>query len=197
MSAISEQLLRAAAPENKALAPWVEPIKSACDRFKVKDIAAFLAQNGHESAGFTRLVESLNYSTAERIQATWPKRFPTVASARPYVRNAQELANLVYGGRMGNTDPNDGWTYRGRGLIQLTGKANYQAFADAIKRPLGVIPLYLMTNEGASLAAGWCWATNKLDGLSLEAQTRNINGGLNGLKDRQERYQRCLKILGS
>ncbi len=96
-------------------------------------LAYILATAFHETGGKMQPVrENLNYTSAARIKATWPKRFPTIASAKPYVRNPQKLANKVYGGRMGNTGPNDGWIHRGDGLPQLTGKENFTKF--------GVVP---------------------------------------------------------
>jgi putative chitinase len=98
-------------------------------------IAAFLAQTGYESGQFNRVVENLNYSTAKRLMAVRPKRFPTEDSARPYANNPEELANFVYAGRLGNgnTASGDGFRYHGRGLIQLTGRSNYQASAKALE----------------------------------------------------------------
>jgi putative chitinase len=88
-------------------------------------LAEFLAETIHESAGYSRLVESLTYTSADRICAVWPSRFPTVASAVACVRNPQALAERVYDGRMGNTAPGDGWRFRRRGIMMLTGRANY------------------------------------------------------------------------
>lgn len=97
-------------------------------------LAYALATTFHETGGAMQpIVENLTYSTAARIRAVWPSRFPTEASARPFVRNAQALANKVYGGRLGNTGANDGWLYRGRGYVQITGKANYQKATRKLK----------------------------------------------------------------
>lgn len=108
-----------------------------------------LATAKHETGGtFGPVEENLNYTSTARIQKVWPSRFPTLASAEPYVRNPQKLANLVYGGRLGNTGPNDGWTYRGRGLAQITGKANYVKWGltakpdDALKLPVAARILF-------------------------------------------------------
>lgn len=93
-------------------------------------LAHWLGQNAHESGGFSRLVESLTYSSAARIRAVWPSRFATDADAEPFVRNPQALAERVYGGRMGNTQPGDGFRFRGRGLKMITGRNNYTAMRD-------------------------------------------------------------------
>ena len=97
----------------------------------------FLAQVLHESGGLLRLVENLNY-TAERLVEVWPSRFPTLEAAEPFAHNAHALANQVYGGRMGNTDPEDGWRYLGRGLLQLTGRASYTKVGAALGIDLAV-----------------------------------------------------------
>jgi putative chitinase len=88
-------------------------------------LSHWLGQNAHESGGFSRLVENLNYTSAARLMAVWPSRFPTAASAQPFVRNPEGLAEKVYGGRMGNALPGYGWRYRGRGLKMITGFTNY------------------------------------------------------------------------
>ena len=95
----------------------------------LRQAAYVLATPYHEvGSGMAPKVENLTYSSAERIRAVWPKRFPGLGDALPYVRNPQGLANVVYGGRMGNVGPDDGWTYRGRGYPQTTGRDNYQRF---------------------------------------------------------------------
>jgi len=104
-------------------------------------LAYVLATTFHETGGKMQPIEeNLNYTSAARIKQVWPSRFPTIASAQPYVRNPQKLANKVYGGRMGNTGPDDGWRYRGRGLPQITGKDNYKKFGlgDAPEKALEI-----------------------------------------------------------
>ena len=94
-------------------------------------LAAILAESYHETGGQMQPVsENLNYS-AQRLTQVWPKRFPTLSAAKPYANNPQRLANKVYGGRLGNVDPNDGWLFRGRGLAQITGRENYAKFGIA------------------------------------------------------------------
>lgn len=171
--------------------------------------AAFAATIGHESAGGTRLVEGMGYS-AKRIMETWPKRFPTLAAAQPFAwdptdpdREDIALANHVYGGRMGNerdgTADNDGWDYRGRGLIQITGRDGYSVAADALGLPLVQQPdLAAQPNVAAEVAA-WTWAAWKgcnplADAGDVEGWRRRINGGLIGLDDVRKRYEAALRV---
>lgn len=104
-----------------------------------RKLAYILATAYHECA-FRPIVENLNYTSAARIMQVWPSRFKTLASAQPYVKSAQKLANLVYGGRLGNTGPDDGWKYRGRGYVQLTGKVNYEKFSPLVGADLARNP---------------------------------------------------------
>ena len=166
----------------------------------VDRVAAFLAQCGHESADFTVLQENLNYS-AKGLVATWPKRFLTEAEAAPYNRNPEAIANKVYAGRMGNGDEasGDGWTYRGRGAIQLTGKSNYQAFADTFGWSLEEAVAYTETLQGAVESAAWFWWKNGLNDLAdmrdIKAMTKKINGGTLGLAEREHHYAHNYHVL--
>jgi putative chitinase len=136
MSKVTLELLRELCPKTKStvLAKYVEPLNKTGDHLGLfknpKRMAAFLAQIAHESGGFNFVKEGLSYSAAG-LTKTWPKRFPTLASAKPYARNSEKIANRVYANRMGNgsEDSGDGFKFRGRGLIQLTGKDNYPRFA--------------------------------------------------------------------
>jgi len=163
--------------------------------------AAFIAQTAHESAQYNRLLESLIYSKAAGLMATWPKRFPTEASALPYVRNEVSLANFVYADRMGNGDSasGDGFRYRGRGVIQLTGKANYMAAGQALGLDLVAEPELAQTPEVAFRIAGLYWKSNRLNELAdrpdFEAITRRINGGLTGQADREKYYENARRVL--
>src|SRR4029453_2056107 len=127
---ITSEQLKKVVPKCRDVPGWTAALNKAMDRFEINSIqriAAFLAQLAHESGEFERLRESLNYS-AERLTKVWPNRFPTVAAAEPFARNEQKLGNKVYANRLGNGDEasGDGFRYRGRGLIQLTGRANYR-----------------------------------------------------------------------
>ncbi len=151
----------------------------------VDRVAAFLAQCGHESADFTVLRENLNYS-AKGLHATWPTRFISEDAAVPYNRNPEAIANKVYSSRLGNGDEasGDGWLYRGRGAIQLTGKANYETFATSLGRTLEETVAYTETLEGAVESAAFFWNRNNLNALADErnitAMTKKINGGTVG-----------------
>lgn len=172
-----------------------------------RQIRHWVAHLAVESAQFSRLTENLNYS-AKRLCAVWPNRFPTIASATPYANNPQALANKVYGGRLGNSGPNDGYIYRGRGYIQLTGKANYAAAGKALGLDLVNKPELAATPLGAAMIAGWFWQARGLNAIvardsdekvildsvkaakineddDLRQGTKAINGGLNGLEERR------------
>jgi putative chitinase len=165
--------------------------------------AAFIAQVAHESAQFTRLVEGLSYSV-RGLMTTWPKRFPTEKVAQPYARNPEKLANFVYGNRLGNGPPEsgDGWRYRGRGLIQVTGKANYAQVGEALGLPLIAQPAMLERPTDAVRSAAWYWQRHGLNEMAdagsfeaFEAITRRINGGLTGLPDRVTLWHKAQEAL--
>lgn len=166
-----------------------------------KRIAAFMAQTCHESGNYRFLKENLNYR-AESLTRVWPRHFPNIEIAKQYANKPELIANKAYSNRMGNGDEasGDGWKYCGRGLIQLTGKSNYQRFADSIETPVEDIPAYLETFEGAVQSACWFWETNNLNALAdigdIVTMTKRINGGTIGLADRQKHYEHALHILG-
>lgn len=161
----------------------------------------FLANVLQESGEFSNKVENMNYTTAARIKAIWPSRFKTLASASPYVKNSKALANLVYGGRMGNTQTNDGWDFRGGGFIGLTGREVYTKYAAYIKKPvLETAELVRTTDYYALDSASWFFSI--LKGLNDEAErdewkkvVRSINGGFIGLDVRTKYYERIGKVL--
>lgn len=173
---------------------WIDAVTEAEAEFGIigqAPTAMFRATVAHESAGFTRLEENLNYSAA-RLRAVWPSRFKTPESAQAIARQPERIANKVYGGRMGNTEPGDGWRYRGRGLFQLTFKANYRACGVALGLDLLADPDLLLQHGPAARSAGWFWATKGCQTLAeeagFEAVTRRINGGLNGMADRRRLF---------
>ena len=163
-------------------------------------VAQFIAQTGHESSDFKILEENLNYS-ASGLRKTFPKYFPNDKIANSYAKQPQKIANRVYANRMGNgpESSGDGWRYRGRGLIQLTGHDNYQNFADSIETPIEEIPEYLLTFEGATQSAAYFWITNNINKPSdlgdVTTVTKIINGSNHGLLDRLDRYVRIMKAL--
>lgn len=149
----------------------------------------FLAQCACETTGFTRLEENLYYTTAARLRAVWPSRFKSDAAAAPYLRNPQKLANYVYGGRLGNTGPNDGWLYRGSGCKQTTGKTNFAAVERATGLPVTQQPEMLRRFPEALESACIYWRDNKLnrfaDAGDVVGLTKAIQGGSGGLADRR------------
>ena len=161
----------------------------------VAALPMFLAQTAHESMLFERMVENLNYTSAKQIRRTWPKRFAKNSAAVAFVSKPERLANFVYANRLGNGDAasGDGWKYRGRGLIQLTGRAHYAAAEEAIGLPLLDSPEFLEEPAHAADAAGWFWKRHDLNRIAsnINACTRAINGGLNGLPDRIRLYERA------
>ena len=148
--------------------------------------AHLLAQVLHETAGLRVTVENLNYS-AEGLLRTWPTRF-TRELAERLARNPVAIANHAYGGRMGNDQPGDGWKFRGRGCIQLTGRSNYTRYSGDASEGFAIDPEPVAISPHAALAAAWYWnqrGINRLaDADDLEGVTRAVNGGLNGLQDR-------------
>lgn len=191
------------AKRNKDIPGLFAALSEVLPRYEIttpERVAAFLAQCGHESVDFTVLKENLNYS-AKGLRATWPKRFLSEEAAMPYNRNPEKIANRVYADRMGNGDEasGDGWRYRGRGAIQLTGKDNYTAFAKSIDKSLDETVTYLETLPGAIESAAWFWKRNNLnvlaDALDIVTSTRRINGGVIGLEDRRRHFEHNLKVL--
>ncbi|MBT2371982.1 glycoside hydrolase family 19 protein [Pseudomonas fluorescens] len=186
--------------------------------------AAFIAQIGHESSQLTRLVENLNYS-ANGLADTWPNRYAEMngkgggyvktvvnntvrnkpnALAMSLAGKAELIASHVYAGRMGNTAPGDGWKYRGRGLIQVTGKHNYRLCGDALGLDLVSHPEWLGQPRHAVMSAAWFWSVNRLNILADVSDIQNIGsiintGGKgrtpNGAAARQVLYQQALKVL--
>ena len=178
-------------------AAWARAFDDAIEYHDIRkgDIPMLLAQVGHESADLTRLEENLNYS-AKRLMQVWPNRFPNARIAERYARDPEMLANEVYGGRMGNDKGGDGWLFRGRGPIQLTGRYNYQRFADSMnsREPIEH-PDILLDPEMGAMAACWFYARHVPVGADIETATRAVNGGRNGLADRKRRYELCRKVL--
>lgn len=151
------------------------------------DLRDFLGQVLHESCMLERLEENLNYS-AERLTKVWPSRFPTIASAAPFSRNPQALANKVYGSRLGNVAPGDGWAYRGRGLIQVTGRDNY-ALVEKVSGLKVLKNPELLSQSLPALQASIAWWERRVPDRFLgdtERVTLAVNGGSNGLAEREE-----------
>jgi putative chitinase len=178
------------------------PISSAFDEFSISSPvrqAAFLAQTAYESELFTALEENLNYS-ADELLRTWPSKF-TPATAANYAEQPQKIASYVYANQNGNGDEasNDGWTYRGRGLIQLTFKDTYNACFEALCLTPQTNPDVLSTPNQAAASAGWFWYSRGLNALADKQLFQSITGRINpamlGLDQRTALYQRALKAL--
>lgn len=193
---------------NKEIEAWHKAMVKILPRYKIdtaERVAAFLAQCGHESNNFTTLEENLNYSAAQ-LQKTWPKRFNAKLAAQ-VARQPQRIAEIAYGGRMGNTQPNDGWLFRGHGAIQLTGRTNFTNWGMTLNKSAEQAVAYIKSKDGAIEAACWYWNVNNLnkwvdagdfDGLSdainIGRKTSKI-GDAHGFADRQKRYNHALTVL--
>ncbi len=162
--------------------------------------AHLLGQASHESGGFTRVCESLYYSSPDRIRKVWPTRFKTVSDAEPYARNPKALADKVYSNRMGNGE-NEGSVFIGRGFLQLTGKDNYRSFAADMRLPEVMTDPSLIETDYAFETAYWFFEKNGLfkiadegvDTDTIEKITKRVNGGYHGLQDRMDQTN---KIYG-
>jgi putative chitinase len=176
-------------------------LKAAAAYYKLNKSRAahFFAQTAHESGNFTAFSENLNYG-AKGLRGIFGKYFPTDAMAKAYERQPQKIANRVYASRMGNgvEASGDGWKYRGRGALQLTGKANYQAFSDYIDRPDVMANPDLVAGELCFESALWFFDRNKLWGIcdqgindaAILALTKRVNGGTHGLDDRMAKTKK-------
>ena len=183
---------------------WYEALEQALPDYDINTperVAAFMAQTAHESGEYRAIKENLNYR-AVSLRKVFPKYFPTDELANTYAQNPEKIANRVYANRMGNgpEESGDGYRYCGRGLIQLTGKSNYQAFADSIEITPEEVSEYLATFEGAVQSACWFWEANNLnkwaDSGDMVMLTKKINGGTIGLEDRIKHYNHVLEVLG-
>lgn len=205
----ADKLAEAVGCDDATASRWAAPLSLACAHYEIdtpKRLAPFLAQIGHESASLGRVVENLNYG-AQGLRNTWPGRFPDVATAAQYARQPEKIANRVYGGRLGNRpeEAGDGWRYRGRGLIQITGRSNYAAMRDLLREDFPDAPNFVdepdaMTEpKWAALSAAAYWADHDLNDLAdrgaFEQITRRINGGSIGLADRQSRLLRAKRVF--
>jgi putative chitinase len=166
-------------------------------------LAHFLAQCGHESGGFRATQENLNYS-AKGLTGTFKKYFPTESAATPYAKNPLKIASKVYGGRMGNgpESSQEGYKFRGRGYIQLTGKENYTAFGKSINEDICSNPDKVASSY-ALLSAAWFFSKNGLHKMADEGSsdavvtkiTKRVNGGTIGLSDRIKHFKEYYKLL--
>ena len=169
-------------------------------------VAHFLSQCAHESGGFKKLEENLNYS-AKALRAVFGRYFGPAPKrdADEYHRQPEMIANYVYMDefrkyKMGNVEEGDGWRFRGRGLKQLTGRHNYTKFGESIGMSAEEASEYVATPAGAIESACWFWDTNNLNSIAdtddVVKMTKKINGGNIGLEDRQKRYKHAMEVLG-
>jgi putative chitinase len=182
---------------------FIKPLNSCFNMYSMdtpKRRAAFLGQVLHESGHLKTLVENLNYG-AKGLMATWPKRFPTTDIATQYERQPEKIANKVYADRLGNgpEESGDGWKYRGRGAIQVTGKSNYEACSKSLRVDLVANPELLEEPHYAIMSAGWFWNSRNLNKLAddwdIPAISRAVNGGTIGLQDRIEVSKKALDLI--
>ena len=181
---------------------WVDALNATFARFDISTPlrqAAFIGQCGHECGNFKILEENLNYR-AEALQKLWPKRFDA-SKAQACARNPKLIANTVYSNRMGNRDEasGDGYRFRGRGCIQLTGHANYFHAGQALGEDFVMNPDLVATPMYAALTAGWFWSTHKLnqyaDTRDYKTMCKKVNGGFIGLADRERHINHALSVL--
>ena len=204
-----EQFRDAAGISQPMAVRWYKPFVEAFEQYFVYSplvMAHVIAQVGHESGGFARLEENLNYRSADRLMQYFGGRNGlTRDMAFKMSGNPIQIANFVYGGEwgrrnLGNTQPNDGYFFRGGGLIQLTGRANYTKASDALGIDIVNLPDLVRKDTGiaAQVAMWWLWDNGLLkyfDADDVRGATRRINGGLNGLSDRMSRLDRAKKVL--
>lgn len=195
--------------EAEKFLPFLQGTCKAYDITSPRRIAGFLSQIGHESAGFTRLTESLDYSV-EGLLSAFGRRRISEEQARRYGRtplqkaHQQAIADTVYGGEwgrkhLGNTEQGDGWRFRGRGLKQLTGRDNYRRCGVALAEDFITDPDRLLLPINAALSAGWFWSINGLNAAAdrgdVHAMTKIINGGVNGLDKRAALYAQGMEVF--
>ena len=184
----------------------IAQIPGVQDKFAIDStlrLAHFLAQTGHESGGFKFKSENLNYS-AEILRKVFPKYFPDIVVAKQYERKPEAIASRVYGGRMGNGNEasKEGFKYKGRGYIQLTGKDNYKAFDATVEDDILASP-DLVATKYPLLSAAWFWNSRKLNSIADQGATdevvtkitKLVNGGTIGLADRIKHFKEYYNLL--
>ncbi len=198
----SEQLAQAAGCSPAVAEKWFPHLISAMAKYNIGTPArkaAFIAQISHESGRFSDIEENFNYS-ADGLLKTFPTHFTPDVAAK-YARNPQTIANRVYASRMGNGDEasGDGWKFRGRGLIQITGKDNYHTCGAALGLDLIGNPDLLFNVSNAAASAGWFWFTHGCNELAdhdnFAGITRKINGGLNGQAERLALFAQAEEVF--
>jgi len=205
MDFFTEDAVRQLIPKVKNFDEWYNNLLNILPEYDIDTphrVAAFMAQCGHESGGFTTLQENLNYS-AKGLVGTFNKYFPTEAVAKQYERRPEMIANRVYANRMGNGDEasGEGWYFRGRGIVQITGKNNYTKCSQSLFESNVLVenPDLLLESEYAIHSACWFWSAARLNELAdigdMKTMTKRINGGYLGLEDRINHYNHAIEIL--
>lgn len=209
MGPLTEAQLREMIPTNKEVEAWRAALNVTLPMYDIntpRRVAGFVSQCAHESADFRVLEENLNYSEAALLRV-FPRYFgPGKRSAAEYARQPEKIANYVYmdafrtrAGALGNVKPGDGWRFRGKGLKQVTGRANHAAFGATLALTAEQAADYLLTKRGALESALWFWRTRNLNAVAdagdVTKLTKIINGGSIGLADRRSRYERALAVL--
>lgn len=205
MDFFTEDAVRQLIPKVKNFDEWYNNLLNILPEYDIdtpKRVAAFMAQCGHESGGFTLMQENLNYS-AKGLRGTFGKYFPNDEVAKLYERKPQMIANRVYANRMGNGDEasGEGWYFRGRGIVQITGKNNYTKCSQSLFESNVLVenPDLLLETEYAIHSACWFWSAARLNELAdigdIKTMTKRINGGFIGLEDRINHYNHAIEIL--
>lgn len=204
---ITDAQLKYMLAKNLDYAKWLDPLNAVLPKYSINTknrIAAFIAQTAHESLDYTRLSENLNYS-AKGLMSTWPSRFKTIEVANQYARQPEKIANYVYSGRLGNSANvlvGDGWKYRGRGIMQITGKENYLKCSITLYSDDRLVqkPDLLLEPEYALAAACWYWNSRNLNNYADEGDINTIsvkiNGGTIGLNERSAKFCEYSELLG-
>ena len=190
---------------NADAAAWADAAMEILPKYEINTpnrIAGFFAQCGHESMNFTVLSENLNYRT-ETLEKLFSKYFSKAGrNAADYAKQPEKIANVIYAGRMSNGDTasGDGYRFRGRGVVQLTGRDNYTAFGKSVGMSPEQVIDYVTTKKGALESACWYWASRKINAASdksdITLMTKLVNGGTIGLEDRLKHYTEALAVLG-
>lgn len=195
-------------PGNDRVDHWYAALVEILPKYGItteRRVAHFVSQCAHESNNFRTLEENLNYREETLLKIFGRYFGEGKRNAAEYAKNPEKIANYVYmdefrKSKMGNTQPGDGWRFRGRGLKQLTGRDNYTRFGASVGMSAEKAAEYVATEKGAIESACWFWDANKLnslaDGDDVTAMTKRINGGDIGLADRQSRYKNAMEVLG-
>jgi putative chitinase len=210
MSLLTVDQLRAMIPSNKEVEEWCAALNEMLPKYGIttdKRIAAFVSQTAHESLEYRVLQENLNYKEATLLKV-FPRYFgPGKENAAEYAGKPEKIANYVYmdknrskGGALGNVKDGDGWLFSGKGLKQVTGRANTTAFGKTVGMTAEEAAAYLLTKKGALESALWFWGSRNLNEVAdtgdVTRLTKIINGGDIGLVDRQQRYAKAMAALG-